>query len=293
MNKVIHVYKEKENKASATDLNLLVSSTTEGFLTDWNVQMIVDALIKEAELIRTDAEVIAKVVEERVVKSGVKQISVDTIRCIVNDVLFENGFSKKIKKQQSIGIPTYNLNEIIFNRNSENSNIGSNNPEAVNLAIAEVILKKYALENVFTKEIADAHQSGRVHVHDLGYAVRVYAFEGENNYIKIRNKIDKKEQLINFETFYNLLDVIEECPEKDIKIKMINEYEVEDLSGWTVIEKLTKIEEEKDIFEVELENGEKVYLTEEHTCIKIENNEEVLVQTKDLQLGDNFYVKEN
>ena len=43
----------------------------------------------------------------------------------------------------------YNLNQAIFSKNLENSNVVSNNPEAVNLAIAEVVLKQYALKEVF------------------------------------------------------------------------------------------------------------------------------------------------
>ncbi len=44
----------------------------------------------------------------------------------------------------------------------------------MNLSIAELVLKQWALDTVFSPEVKRAHDTGAVHVHDLGYPHRVY-----------------------------------------------------------------------------------------------------------------------
>ena len=67
---------------------------------------------------------------------------------------------------------------------TENANTVANNPEAINLGIAETILKKYALQEVFPKEIGDAHLKGAIHLHDLGYVIRAYCSSHSLEYLK-------------------------------------------------------------------------------------------------------------
>jgi len=54
----------------------------------------------------------------------------------------------------------------------------------VNLAIAETILKKYALRELFSPEVANAHRKGMIYLHDLGFPVRVYCSAHSLEYIK-------------------------------------------------------------------------------------------------------------
>ena len=62
---------------------------------------------------------------------------------------------------------------MMFNKNKENSNT-SHNPESINLSIAEMVLKEYALTKVFSRDVADAHLKGDIHLHDLGMVNRPY-----------------------------------------------------------------------------------------------------------------------
>jgi len=70
-------------------------------------------------------------------------------------------------------MPTFDLKQLFLSKSKENSNIGTNNPEAINLTIAENTIKQYMLQEVFSKEVADAHLKGWIHIHDLGYP-RIY-----------------------------------------------------------------------------------------------------------------------
>ncbi|MBU1121036.1 hypothetical protein KJ660_04120, partial [Candidatus Micrarchaeota archaeon] len=57
-------------------------------------------------------------------------------------------------------------------------------PEAINLAIAENALKQYALREIFSKEVSTAHLKGALHLHDLGYPIRVYCSAHSLEFIK-------------------------------------------------------------------------------------------------------------
>ncbi len=178
------VSQDSATSQDTTDLNLLVSTPLKGTLNEWNKQRIVEALIKEIKLEKEEAETIAASVEKKVAKSGVRTISTSLLRELVNNELFERGYTKKLEKQEILGISVYNLNQVIFSKNLENSNIVNNNPEAVNLAIAEAVLKQYALKEVFSKDVAEAHLKAAVHLHDLGYIVRVYCSAHSLEYLK-------------------------------------------------------------------------------------------------------------
>ena len=81
-------------------------------------------------------------------------------------------------------MPKYDVKMLIFSKSKENSNITANNPEAINLAIAENTLKKFALQEIFSHDVAEAHQMGSIHLHDLGYPTRVYCGSHSLEYIK-------------------------------------------------------------------------------------------------------------
>jgi len=180
----LKVSKEKRKKTDVTDFALLVATETEAELTPWNRDKITQALVKEASIPTKIAGQVAHNVEKKIAASRVKQVSTGFIRELVDSELLELGYEKKIREQASLGIPTYDLQELIFSKSLENSNIASHNPEAVNLVIAETTLKQYALNNVFSRDIATSHLEGKIHVHDLGYPVRVYCSSHSLEYIK-------------------------------------------------------------------------------------------------------------
>ncbi len=179
----LKVRKKMKAKADTTDLSLLVTPLAKDEIFGWQKIKIIKALIKEAHLAPALAGEIASSVEQKVLKSGIKQISTTLIRELVDNELFVRGLETKLSQQAIIGIPSYDLQGIIYSKSCENSNITSNNPEAINLSIAENVLKQYILKNVFSEDIGHAHLKGIIHIHDLGYP-RVYCSSHSLEYIK-------------------------------------------------------------------------------------------------------------
>lgn len=161
------------NAGESTDLALMVDALAQEESSPWDASRIRDALIIEAGLDPATAEGIALEVEEELLKYGRSRVTTSLIREMVNVRLFQRGLEAKLADHSRIGLPVHDLEKMMLTKNKENSNT-SHNPESINLSIAEMVLKEYALTKVFTKDVADAHLKGDIHLHDLGMVNRPY-----------------------------------------------------------------------------------------------------------------------
>ncbi len=97
--------------------------------------------------------------------------------------LLEHGLEDVRRMHTRLGMPIYDVEQLILQHNKENANI-PHGPEATNLTLAETIKKEFAFLNVFDGDIGDAHMSGDIHLHDLGFIDRPYCSGQSLEYIK-------------------------------------------------------------------------------------------------------------
>jgi anaerobic ribonucleoside-triphosphate reductase len=172
-------------KMDVTDASLLLVESTSGNITKpWDRKEIVRQIIEETELSVTLANSIAKEVENMVIKSSIKILNTTLIRELVNNVLSDRGYSEQLQDLSIYRIPKKYVEQLMYAKTTENSNIVNNNPEAVNLGISELILKQWGLDTIFSPEVKRAHDTGAIHLHDLGYPHRVYCSSHSVEYIK-------------------------------------------------------------------------------------------------------------
>jgi ribonucleoside-triphosphate reductase len=166
---------KKINNSDITDKSLLVSSYgVYAQTTDYNKNLIIDALKREARVKDELAEEIASAVDKKIHKLEVESVSSTFIRALVDEELTQRGQTRTLLKQKLLGISTFDLEQSITNKTQENANVINNTPETVNLYISETILKQYALNRVFSSDVTDAHLNGVIHIHDLGFITRIY-----------------------------------------------------------------------------------------------------------------------
>jgi len=180
----MQVRKEHNGNGDMTDFALMVDRGRHDEIMPWDKAMIARALEKEADIAPEVAADIAGAVERKILHSSMTRVSTSLVRELVDNELFERGFSKKLERQSTVGMPRYDLDQLIFSKSKENSNIAANSPEAINLAIAENTLKQFALQEVFSKDVSDAHRRAMIHLHDLGYPTRVYCSSHSLEYLK-------------------------------------------------------------------------------------------------------------
>jgi ribonucleoside-triphosphate reductase len=177
--------KKKAGKADITDQMLLVQSITNETIEPFDRRKLAEALEKEYALTPDLAGMIAKETENNAYelseKYGTKSYDTQFLRRIAESHLSMMGIPLK---NSALAMPISTVESLVIGNSKENSNITTNNPEAVNLGIAEYVLKQYNLRKVFTEEVAAAHNNGVVHIHDLGYPQRVYCSSHSVEYIK-------------------------------------------------------------------------------------------------------------
>jgi ribonucleoside-triphosphate reductase len=169
---------EKES----TDLSMFVRTSADEIVA-WNRARIVDALIKETGVKRELAEIIGLEVEKQVKKLSIDYITAPLVRELVDVKLLEYSLEETRKKHTRLGVPIYDVRQIIFHKNRENANT-PHNPEATNLTLSENIKKEFALLSVFSGPVADAHMVGDIHIHDLGFIDRPYCSGQSIEFIK-------------------------------------------------------------------------------------------------------------
>ncbi|PIU19697.1 MAG: hypothetical protein COT18_06080 [Elusimicrobia bacterium CG08_land_8_20_14_0_20_59_10] len=177
--------KKKKGKTDITDQMLLVQSVTNETIEPFDRAKLAQALEREYQLAHDLAAMIAKETENNAYelseKYGTKSFDTQFLRRIAESHLSMMGIPLK---NSALVMPISTVESLVIGNSKENSNITSNNPEAVNLGIAEYVLKQYNLRKVFSDDVSEAHNNGTVHIHDLGYPQRVYCSSHSVEYIK-------------------------------------------------------------------------------------------------------------
>ncbi|WP_019176929.1 anaerobic ribonucleoside-triphosphate reductase [Methanomassiliicoccus luminyensis] len=170
-----------DNKES-TELSLFVRTSDEE-LKKWDRAKIFDALMRETTISEDAAAIVSREVEKMMTELEIDVITAPLIRELTNAKLVEYGLSKIRKQHTRLGVPLYDARQIIMMPNKENANV-PHNPEATNLTLAENIKKEFALLEVFSQDLADAHMRGDIHLHDLGMVDRPYCSGQSIEYVK-------------------------------------------------------------------------------------------------------------
>lgn len=159
-------------KADVTDSSLFVQNDM-NVLVDWDSTRIAEVLTTETNVGEKVAKEIADEVSSIIKASGLATVTSSLVREIVDAKLIERGFESEVLKHQLIGFSPTEVGNIITQKNNENSNV-PRGPEATNLVIAEAVKKRYYLNSVLDKDVAEAHMRGDIHIHDLGMPDRNY-----------------------------------------------------------------------------------------------------------------------
>jgi ribonucleoside-triphosphate reductase len=172
-----------EPQREATDMALFHVRTSQDDFSVWDRRRITEALIRETGLDEQTADKVARLVEESILVSGIKFLSAPLIRELVNARLVEMGLEQARIRHTRLGMPLYDVEQLIVAHNKENANV-PHGPEATNLTLAEHIKKEYALLQVLSPDVADAHMAGDIHLHDLGFIDRPYCSGQSLEYVK-------------------------------------------------------------------------------------------------------------
>ena len=175
---------KKDDKVDVTDKGMLLAEgRKKGTVSGWDRAR----LEQDLERILPDpdkAPSIAKKVERSILKSGLQTVSSDLVIEMVNNELTSEGIQARMNSGRGYFIDKDFVDGLMYSKSKENSNLVGNNPEAINLALSEYVLKNWAFDNVFSDDVVHAHQFGQIYLHDLGYITRTYCSSHSIEYLK-------------------------------------------------------------------------------------------------------------
>lgn len=180
-----HMQDHKElhsDDKESTELSLFVRTSDEE-IKKWDKSRIYDALVRETDISLDAARIVATEVEKLIAELDLDIVTAPLIRELTNAKLVEYSLAGIRKQHTRLGVPLYDARQIITCPNKENANV-PHGPEATNLTLSERIKKEFALLEVFSQEMADAHMRGDIHLHDLGMVDRPYCSGQSIEYVK-------------------------------------------------------------------------------------------------------------
>lgn len=275
---------ENKGTGDVTDRGLLlVSSGSNMDMHKWDRKRIVLKLQQlMPEVPKAEAEIVAKQVENKLVLGDYSYVNTSLITAMVNVELTKRGYTP-MPEMSTYTVDAEFIENLCCTKNLENSNVVSNTPETVSENLAEYILKSYALDHVFSKEVANAHVTGRIQLHDLGLPTRVYALDG--NETKVIVRIAGAIETLTLKQLWDRLDVpITTLNETQI-VKILTDCEVEIRYGNNFVraeQLILTINEIKPGKHIGLADGTQISVTDEHGVPVRRDNKILLVRADEL-----------
>ena len=147
---------------------VLVDGATTGDVAPWGRERIIAALTKEAGLEQPAAAEIAGAVEQKIFRLGQRRVSTSLIRELVNHELLGRGYGSKLRRQIVVGLPKYDLGQLVGDDEAQVD------PDTMCRTIGQATLRQYALQEIFARDVADAHIEGRIHLHGLEEPLKLH-----------------------------------------------------------------------------------------------------------------------
>ena len=138
-------------------------TTSHDSIEEFNPQKIIQSLVREGSLPLELAQKITEEVENRIYKYQTAYLTGSLIRELVNSVLLEHGHEKYRHKLARVGLPIFEVQEMISNAENVDSGV-----EGLLFRTGKIVFAEHLLTSTLPKDVADAHLSGDLHITNLG-----------------------------------------------------------------------------------------------------------------------------
>ncbi len=137
--------------------------TSHESIEEFNSHKIIQSLVREGSLPLELAQKITEEVENRIYKYQTTYLTGSLIREMVNSVLLEHGHEEYRNKLARLGMPVFNIQEMLTN--VDNIDNGS---QGLFFRAGQTVFAENLLLNTLPKDVADSHLSGDIHISNPG-----------------------------------------------------------------------------------------------------------------------------
>jgi len=137
--------------------------TSHDSIEEFNSHKIIQSLVREGSLPLELAQKITEEVENRIYKYQTAYLTGSLIRELVNSVLLEHGHEEYRHKLARLGLPGFEVQEMISNAESLDNGV-----EGLLFKTGKTVFTEHLLTNTLPKDVADSHLSGDLHITSPG-----------------------------------------------------------------------------------------------------------------------------
>lgn len=159
---VLSLARQIEERSIIESGKMYVRSSNES-IEEFNSHKIIQSLVREGSLPLELAQKITEEVENRIYKYQTAYLTGSLIREMVNSVLLEHGHEGYRNKLARLGMPVFDVQEMLSNVNSVD-----NGAEGLLFKTGQKIFSEHLLVNTLPKDVADSHLSGDLYIANPG-----------------------------------------------------------------------------------------------------------------------------
>lgn len=165
---------KREQVAITHSTPLVHVQTSSEKIVRWDRNRIVKALQLETGLDAALAELIALEIESQIKAAGITALTAPLVRELVGAKLIEHGLFEEGARRRRLGVPLFDASRII--RRITEETLGAT-PRETDYELAKAIKKEFALSEVFSPSVSQAHLLGRIHIHNLEFVDRFQSLQ--------------------------------------------------------------------------------------------------------------------
>ena len=192
----------------------------------FDINKIIEYLIRESEMPEKLARTIANEVKLKLSNSKVNYLTTPLIREYLNGILIEKGFEEYRHKLTRLGLPPFEVESLLINQQFSN-------PEEFLKKLGSEVSEQYLLLNLLPRELADLYLSGQISLLHLdSWALRPLSISISNleninnmnkNFLKIDETLEKTQIKSYFSNLVSILTDIKKFFNEDILLYRFNE----------------------------------------------------------------------
>ncbi len=159
---VLSLARQIEERSIIESGKMYVRTSRES-IEEFNSHKIIQSLVREGSLPLELAQKITEEVENRIYKYQTTYLTGSLIREMVNSVLLEHGHEEYRNKLARLGMPVFEVKEMISNVDNVD-----NGAEGLLFKAGQTVFAEHLLSNTLPKDVADSHLSGDLHIANPG-----------------------------------------------------------------------------------------------------------------------------
>jgi len=156
--------------------------TSHDSIEEFNSHKIIQSLVREGSLPLELSQKITEEVENRIYKYQTSYLTGALIREMVNSVLLEHGHEEYRNKLARLGLPVFEIQEMLTNTEHVDNGV-----EGILFEAGRTVFTERLLTNILPKDVADSHLSGDLHISNPG----LWSLLPDTLFVNIKELIDE------------------------------------------------------------------------------------------------------